>query len=79
MLGDEMAQIVRHGVAAFHVDDAAAAAALEQRLEQQHQVFGFFLHFHVAVAQDAEHAPARDGVAGKQPVEIQRDDMSPAE
>ena len=45
--------------AAFHVDDAAAAAALEQRLEQQHQVFGFFLDFHVAVAQDAEHARSR--------------------
>ena len=60
---------LRHGGAAFHVDDAAAAAALEQRLEQQHQVFGFFLDFHVAVAQDAEHAPAGDahgrGTAGR--------------
>ena len=55
------------------MDDAAAAAALEQRLEQQHQVFGFFFDFHVAVAQDAEHAPAIDTVAGKQPVEIKRD------
>ena len=60
---------------AFHVDDAAAAAALEQRFEQQHQIFGFFLDFDVAVAQDAEHAPARHVVAGEELVEIKRDDM----
>ena len=48
---------------------------LSSDLEQQHQVFGFFLHFHVAVAQDAEHAPAGNGVAGKQLVEIKRDDF----
>ena len=52
--------------AAFHVDDAAAAAPLEQRLEQQHQVFGFFFDFHVAVAQHAEHARAGDLVAGEE-------------
>ena len=75
MPGDEMAQRLRHGGAAFHVDHAAAAPALEQRLEQQHQVFGFFLDFHVAVAQDAEHAPARHRMAGEQLVEIKRDHM----
>ena len=48
----------------------AAAAALEQRLEQAHQIFGFFLDFHVAVAQHAEQAGAASRVAGKQPVEI---------
>ena len=48
---------------------------LSSDLEQQHQVFGFFLDFHVAVAQDAEHAPARDRMAGEQLVEIKRDHM----
>ena len=38
----------------------AAAPALQQRFEQQHQVFGFFFDLHVAVAQDAEHARSRD-------------------
>ncbi len=73
MLGDELAQLAGHRGAALHVDDATPAAALEQRLEQQHQVFGFFLDFHVAVAQDAEHAPASRRMAGEQLVEIKRD------
>ena len=46
---------------------------LSSDLEQQHQVFGFFLDFHVAVAQDAEHAPAATRMAGEQLVEIKRD------
>src|SRR4029079_15460620 len=65
MFGDELAQRVRHGGAALHVDHAAAAAALEQGLEQQDQVFGLFLDFHVAVAQQAEHAPAIDAMSRK--------------
>ena len=75
MIGDEMAQRLRHGFAAFHMDDDAPAAALEQRFKQQHQVFGFFFYFHIAVAQDAEHAPAADAMAGKKLVEIQGDDF----
>ena len=58
MRGDELAQSRRHGFGAFHMDDAAPAPALQERLEHQDQIFGFFLHFHIAVAQDAEHAPA---------------------
>src|SRR6185437_6527234 len=40
LVGDELAQIARHRARAFHVDDAAAAALLQQRLEQQREVFG---------------------------------------
>ena len=75
MFGDEIAQFLRHRGAAEHVDDRAAAAALEQRLEQPHEIFGFFLHFDVAVADDAEQAGADDGITGKQPVQEQPDDV----
>ena len=75
MVGDEFAQVVRHGARALHVNDRTAAAALEQGLEQKHQVFGFFFDFHIAVAQDAEHARARHFVTGEETVEIERDDL----
>ena len=74
MLGDEFAQLAGHRGAALHVDDRTAPAALEQRLEQQHEVFGFFLDFDVAVAQDAEHARHQShAMTGEQPVEVQLD------
>ena len=75
LIGDELAQVVGHRLGAFHVDDAAAAAALEQRLEQQHQVFGFFLHFDIAVAQHAEDARADDLVAGEELLQIEHHDF----
>ncbi len=56
-VGDEAAQILGHRGAAFHMDDRAAAPALEQGFEQAHEVFGFFLDFDVAVAQHAQAAP----------------------
>ena len=31
---------------------------LSSAFKQQHQIFGFFFHFNVTVAQNAEHAPA---------------------
>ncbi len=56
MVGDVAPQILRHGFAALHMDDGAAAAALEQRFEQPYQILGFFFDFHVAVADDAEES-----------------------
>ncbi len=53
----------------------AAAAALQERFEQAHQIFGFFLDLDVAVAQDAQQARALDRVPGKEPVEIQLEHM----
>ena len=52
----------------------AAAAALQHRLVKAHEVFGFFLDFDVAVAQDAEEAARGDGVTREQLVMIDPDD-----
>ena len=75
VIGDETAQIVRHRLAALHVDDRTAPAPLEQRFEHQHQVFGLFFDFHVAVAQDAEQAGAGDRMTREQLVVIKLDDL----
>src|SRR6185295_1009864 len=72
---DELTQIVGHRARALHVDDRAAAPPLEQRLEQQHQIFGFFFDLDVAVTQDAEYARAAHLMAGKQAVQVKRDDL----
>ena len=76
MLGDEMAQM-RRASSSLHFIwmTLPRRRRLSSDLEQQHQVFGLFLDFDVAVAQDAEQAPAGDAVAGEQLVEIKRDDM----
>ena len=57
---------VRHRGIDLEPDHRAAAAALERGLEQAHQVFGFFLDFDVAVADDAEGALPLHGIAGEQ-------------
>jgi len=47
------------------VDHRSAPAPLEQRLEQAHQIFGFFLDFHVAVANGTEQAGTKHRVSRK--------------
>ncbi|MFT3953048.1 MAG: hypothetical protein QM722_01005 [Piscinibacter sp.] len=43
----------------LEADHRAAAAPLERRLEQEHQILGLFLDFDIAVADDAERALRR--------------------
>ena len=69
------AQIVRHARIGLQADDGAAAPALQHRLEQEHQIFGFFLDLDLAVADDAEIAEAGDLEAREEPVEIEADQV----
>ena len=56
----------RHARFDLEPDDRPAAAALQRAFEQPHQILGLFLHFDVAVADDAEAAVPDDLEAGKQ-------------
>ena len=49
---------------------AAAAALLERRLEQAHQILGLFLDLDIGVADDAESALPLHVVAGEQPARV---------
>ena len=57
-LGDEGAHFRRHVGVGLQTDHRTAPAALERRLEQPDQVFGLFLDFEIAVADDPEQALA---------------------
>ena len=57
--GDEGAQRFRHARLDLEPDDRAAPAALQRALVKPHEVFGLFLDFDVAVANDAERRPGR--------------------
>ena len=59
MVGDEAPEILGIEALHFEADDRAAAAALQHRLVQAHEIFGFFRDFDVAVAQDAERGRSR--------------------
>ena len=58
LLHDEALQARRHLSVDLEPDDVAAAAALQRRLVERDQVFGFLLHLDVAVAQHPEGALA---------------------
>ena len=75
VIGDELTQIRRHRTAAEHLDDRAAAAAFEQRLEQAHQILGLFFDFDIAVADDAEETGTDDGMTGEQTVAEESEDI----
>ena len=62
----EVLQLGRHVGLDVEPDHQSAAAALERRLEQPHQVFGFFEDFQFGVADDAERAHPLHRIAGKQ-------------
>ena len=76
----EIAQFGRHRRVHLEPDHRAAAALLQRRLEQAHQIFRLFLDFHFRVADDAEGALPLHRVAGEQPADeqagraLQRDD-----
>ena len=73
--GDERAQRLRHARFDLQPDDRAAAPPLQRALVQAHQVFGLFLDFDVAVADDPETALPRDLVAGKELTDEGQDDL----
>ena len=58
LLGDELANAVRHTGIDLEPDHHAAPPLLERRLEQAHEVLGLFLDLEVAVADEAEGRPA---------------------
>src|SRR3990167_3595377 len=60
-------------------DDAAAAAALQRAFEIAHKVFGFFLDFDVAVAQETKRALPDHLVSREEPVEEQADHVFEAD
>ena len=73
LAGDELAQFVRHLAVELDADHRTAAAALQRRLEEAHEILGFFLDFDIAVADEAERAGALDLVAREQLADEQAD------
>ena len=73
--GDECAQPLRHARVDLEADDRTAPPPFQRALEQAHQVFSLFLHFDVAVANDAEAAVAGDLVAGEKLADEGEDDL----
>ena len=73
LAGHEFANLVRHTAVEFDADHRTAAAALQRRLEQAHQILGLFLDLDIAVADDAERAGALDLVSGEQLADEQAD------
>ena len=69
------AQPLRHAGVDLETDHRAAPPPLQRALEQAHQVFGLFLDFDVAVADDAEAAVPCDLVAGEQLADEGEDDL----
>ena len=72
----KLAQIGRHAAVDGQPDHAAAAPALQRALEGPHEIFGFLVDLHLAVAQNAEQAIADqpEGL-GKQPVDEQQHNL----
>src|SRR5262249_38320239 len=66
------AQFFVHRRFDLEVDDIAEPPLLEAYFEFAHQIFGFFGHFDVAVANDAEGALGVDLVAGENLTEEKR-------
>ena len=73
LAGDEIAQFRRHLLVELDADHRTAAAALQRRLEEAHQIFGLFLDLDIAVADEAERAGALDLVAREQLADEQAD------
>ena len=75
LVGDKVAQFLRHAGVHAEMDRDAAPAPLQRGFVGAHQVFGLFLELHVGVADQPEHALAGDAEAGEQPVEEQDDQV----
>ena len=75
LLGHEEAQVLRHRRLDLEADHAAAAALLERRLEQAHQILGLFLHLDIGIADHAERALSLHLVAGKQAARVEHDHL----
>ena len=68
-------QLFRRAGRIGHPHHLAAAAPFQRHLEFAHQVFGLFLDFQVAVAQDAEFEIGFQLVAGKQAFDFQQQQL----
>ena len=75
LVDHEAAQILVHVVVDGQPDYVAAAATLQRRLEDPHQILGLLLDLHVAVAQHPEDADLVDFQPGEQPVQVHPDDL----
>ena len=75
LLGHEEAQVLRHRRLDLETDHAAAAALLERRLEQAHQILGLFLHLEIGIADHAERALSLHFVTGKQAARVEHDHL----
>ncbi len=71
----QLTQFQRHAGGDFQMDRLAAAAALQCGFVGPHQVLGFFLEFHVGVADHPEQAVTGQPKAGKHPVQEQHDQV----
>ena len=65
--------VFRHVGGDLEPDHRAAAAALQRGLEQAHEIFGLFLDFEIAVANDAENALPFQLIAGEQLLRVDGD------
>ena len=74
-LGDEMADVLRHPGLDLEADHGAAAALLERRLVEAHEILGLFLDLDVRVADDPEAALPLQGVAWEKTPGEQRDHL----
>ncbi|SPU60314.1 Uncharacterised protein [Brucella melitensis] len=61
----EDAQRLRYFTVKFDADHLTAASAFQGRLEQANEVFRLFLHFNIAVADDAERTGAAHLITGE--------------
>ncbi len=71
MADDKIAQVFRHGRINFDTDHRTEAALFNKRLEFADQIFGFFFHFNVGIAQDTEQATRDDIETGEKLVQEQ--------
>ncbi|MCC2653695.1 MAG: hypothetical protein K0Q60_3861 [Microvirga sp.] len=74
-LGHEETQVLGHGRLDLETDHTAAAALLERRLEQAHQILGLFLDLEIGIADHPEGALPLHVVAGEKPAREQHDHL----
>ena len=72
-LRNEFPEFFRHRRLDFDPDHRSKSALLQRSFELADQVFGLFLHLHVAVTDQSEHALRFKFAPGKQVVEEQHD------
>ena len=74
-LEHKTAEVLGHSGGHLHPDDVASPAAQQCGLKGPNQVLSFLVDLQIAVAADSEYPVAKNLHAGKQPLEILRDDL----